>query len=212
MKLKGVKLMSSATLTLLGLYQYGLGQNVYMFEKLTLPEGIDKTLVVDNILHECGDYELLYPDLEFMCSAVDMFAKKWQRTFEKWLAVLSEEYKPLANYDRIEEWSDSMSTSTSEFASTSTTDSSISSEAISAFNSSQMRPNTSASEDVRNYGEQRNDKLDNSLSRHDGRIWGNIGVMTTQSILKEEMQVDKINIYDEIMIIFAREFLIPFSY
>ena len=80
--------MSSATLTLLGLYQYGLGQNV------------------------------------------DMFAKKWQRTFEKWLAVLSEDYKPLANYDRIEEWSDSMSTSSSEFASTSTSDSSISSEAI----------------------------------------------------------------------------------
>ena len=204
--------MSSATLTLLGLYQYGLGQNVDMFEKLTFPEGIDKSLVVDNILHECGDYEVLYPDLEFMYSAVDMFAKKWQRTFEKWLAVLSEEYKPLANYDRIEEWSDSMSTSTSEFASTSTSDSSISSEAFSAYNSSQMRPNTSASEDVRNYGEQRNDKLDNSLSRHDGRIWGNIGVMTTQSILKEEMQVDKINIYDEIMILFAREFLIPFSY
>lgn len=204
--------MSSATLTLLGLYQYGLGQSINLFDKLTLPEGIDKDLVKENILHECGDYEVLYPDLEFMCAAVEMFSTKWQRTFEKWLAVLSEEYKPLANYDRIEKWSDSMSTSTSEFASTSTSDSSRSSEAISAYNSSQMRPNTSASEDIRNYGEQRNDKLDNSLSRHDGHIWGNIGVMTTQAILKEEMQVDKINIYDEIMILFAREFLIPFSY
>lgn len=204
--------MSSATLTLLGLYQYGLGQGKDMFASLTLPEELDHQLLVDNILHECGSFEVLYPDLDFMCEAVSMFSKKWQRTIEKWLAVLSEEYKPLANYDRIEEWSDSMSTSTSELTSTSTSDSSFTSEAISAYNSSQMRPNTSASQDARNEGRQNTDKLDNSLSRHDGHIWGNIGVMTTQAILKEEMQVDKINIYDEIMILFAREFLIPFDY
>ena len=204
--------MSSATLTLTGLYQYGLGQNINMFDKLVIPDELDHELLVDNILHECGDFEVLYPDLEFMCDAVDMFAKKWQRTFEKWVNVLKEEYKPLANYDRIEEWSDSMSTSESELTSTSTSESALSSEAISAFNSDVFRPNTSASQDARNAGKQQTDKLNNSLSKHDGHIWGNIGVMTTQAILKEEMQVDKINIYDEIMILFAREFLIPFSY
>lgn len=205
--------MSSATLTLLGLYQYGVNyNNINMFDKLTLPEGIDHDLVVDNLLHECGDFEVIYPDFEFMCEAVEMFSKKWQRTFEKWLEVLSEEYKPLANYDRIEEWSDSMSTSASELTSTSTSDSSITSETISAFNTSAMRPNNSASQDAKTVGKQNTDKKDESLSKHNGHIWGNIGVMTTQAILKEEIEVDKINIYDLIMIQFAREFLIPFSY
>lgn len=204
--------MSSATLTLLGLYQYGVSVGSNIFDKLSVPAEIDHDLLVDNILHECGDFEVLYPDLEFMSDAVEMFSKKWQRTFEKWVKVLAEDYKPLANYDRIEEWSDSMSTSASELTSTSTSDSSFTSEGISAFNSSTVRPNNSASQDAKTVGKQNTDKKDETFSRHDGHIWGNIGVMTTQAILKEEWQVDKINIYDEIMILFAREFLIPFSY
>ena len=196
--------MSSATLTLLGLYEWGKDHNVDMFEHLLVPEEVDHDTLVNNILYECGMYELLQPDLEFMCDAIDFFSKKWQRTFEKWVEVLNTEYKPLANYDRIEQWSDS----SSELTSTSMEDNSRHSEYISAFDSDGMKPNTSAADTNNTAGRQSN----NSLSRHDGQIWGNIGVMTTQAILKEEWEVDKINIYDAIMVLFAREFLIPFTY
>lgn len=196
--------MSNATLTLLGLYQYGLSHNVDMFEHLVVPDAVDHETLVNNILYECGMYELLQPDLEFMCNAMDFFSKKWSRTFEKWVEVLNTEYKPLANYDRIEQWSDSASESTY----TSMSENYSHSENISSYNSDVLKPNTSAADDNKTAGNQNN----KSLSKHDGHIWGNIGVMTTQTILKEEMEVDKINIYDQIMIIFAREFLIPFTY
>lgn len=204
--------MSSATLTLLGLYQYGMNHNVDIFEKLNVPEGVDKGILENNILYECGMYELLNPDLEFMIDAVDLFSQKWQRTFEKWITVLNTEYKPLANYDRIEQWSDSSSTSTSESTNTSTSENYSHSENVSAYNSDGMRPNTSAADNNKTAGDQKTDTKNETLSRHDGQIWGNIGVMTTQAILKEEWEVDKINIYDAIMILFAREFLIPFTY
>ena len=141
--------MSNATLTLLGLNRYASANGINLFEHLVLPEGIDKDACISNILMECGMYELIYPDLEFMVDAIDLFSVKWQRTFTKWVDVMNTEYKPLANYDRIEQWSDSASTSSSESSSTSMSENYGHSENISAFNSATLQPNTSAFDDNR---------------------------------------------------------------
>lgn len=236
--------MSSATQTLLGLYQIGLKRNKNFFDKLTFPEGIDKDLCVTNILHNAGDFEVLYPDLDFMMDACEMFSLKWQRTFEKWLEVMSIEYEPLDNYDRKEAWSNSFSESTSHNESvstsesgsmsghTSTSDSTSNSSSIlndiSAFNASTLQNDTSATLQATTAG--RSDNVTNSinnkhfsanekesdvkrsLDEHRGRVHGNIGVMTTQSIYLEQWELQKLNLYDEIYVLFAREFLIPFSY
>ena len=204
--------MSSATLTLLGLYQYAKHHNVDLFENLSVPDDIDHDALEDNILLNCGMYELLYPDLEFMVEAIKMFSIKYQRTFNRWMELLSDEYKPLANYDRIEKWSDSTSLSSSESSSTETSNSSNGSENISAFNSDAMRPNTSSAVSAKTAGKYSAKNDNKNYALHEGEVWGNIGVMTTQSIFKEEWELDKLNIYDEIMKLFAREFLIPFTY
>ena len=224
--------MSNATLTLNGLYQYGLLADKDLFENLSFPEGIDKQLAIDNILHNCGDYEVLYPDFDFFSNSIDFFSKKWLRTFEKWLAVMNIDYEPLDNYDRKEAWSDSTSQSTSESSyasessSTSTSDSTSESSStmgdISAFNATTLQPNESsaltastAGQGTSTSGSESKDRNTGVLSRlddHRGRVHGNIGVKTTQSIYMEEWELDKLNIYDEIMVIFAREFLIPFTY
>lgn len=224
--------MSNATLTLNGLYQYGLLADKDLFENLSFPEGIDKQLAIDNILHNCADYEVLYPDFDFFSNAIDFFSKKWLRTFEKWLAVMNIDYEPLDNYDRKEAWSDSTSQSTSESSyasessSTSTSDSTSESSStmgdISAFNATTLQPNESsaltastAGQGTSTSGSESKDRNTGVLSRlddHRGRVHGNIGVKTTQSIYMEEWELDKLNIYDEIMVIFAREFLIPFTY
>ena len=86
---KVVRVMSNATFTLLGIYQYGQRIGDDFFEKLTFPAGIDKSVVVNNLLLECADYEVLYPDYDFMKSLVEIFSKKYERTFTKWLAVQS---------------------------------------------------------------------------------------------------------------------------
>lgn len=236
--------MSSATQTLLGLYQIGINRDKNFFDKLTFPEGIDHDLAVTNILHNAGDFEVLYPDLDFMMDACEMFSKKWERTFEKWLEVMSVEYEPLDNYDRKEAWSDSYSESTSHLESlstsestsmsghTSTSDSTSNSALvdndISAFNANTLQNDTSATTNARTAGQSSNDTqshdlktflhnekesdVKRSLGDHRGRVHGNIGVMTTQSIYLEQWELQKLNLYDEIYVLFAREFLIPFSY
>ena len=244
--------MSSATQTLLGLYQIGKQRNQNFFDHLTFPEGIDHDLAVTNILHQAGDFEVLYPSLDFMCDGCEMFSLKWQRTFEKWLAVMNIEYEPLENYNRLEAWSDSFSesevnslseltslsesTSVSEYTSTSTSDQTSNSATtdndISAFNANTLQNDTSAATEARTAGESSNESKHDTKDKHDlknnhdsihnhdteninmhrGRVHGNIGVMTTQAMYKEEWELQNLNLYDEIYRLFAREFLVPFSY
>lgn len=236
--------MSNATQTLLGLYQIGLNRDQNFFDHLTFPEGIDHDLVVTNILHQAGDFEVLYPDLQFMCDGCEMFSLKWKRTFEKWLEVMAEEYFPLDNYDKKEAWSDSYSESTSHLESLSTSESSsmsghtstsdstsnsaLTDNDISAFNANTLQNDTSAAINARTAGQSSNDTksfdhnhflhnekesdVKRSLGEHRGRVHGNIGVMTTQSIYHEQWDLQNLNLYDEIYRLFAREFLIPFSY
>lgn len=45
-------------------------------------------------------------------------------------------------------------------------------------------------------------------SAHTGHLYGNIGVMTSQQMLKEEWEVAKLNIYDEAADLFLQEFCI----
>ena len=111
--------MSIATQTLLGLYQIGLQRDQNFFNKLTFPDGIDHDVAVTNILHQAGDFEVLYPSLDFMCDACEMFSTKWARTFEKWLNVMNIDYEPLENYNRLEHWSDSTSESSAHSLSSS---------------------------------------------------------------------------------------------
>lgn len=222
--------MSSATMTLIGLYNFAPYYDKDLFSNLELPDELDKQNAIDNILLFCGENEVLYPDLDFNIEMVKMWSTKWQRTFEKWVELFKMEYNPIENYDRQEAWSDSHSMSSSdshsmsssESNSASASDSSSSSTSmtddVSAFNSSAYSPSsagdgmdTSKAQSISvgqskhgELGENKHGEL--SLDSHGGRIHGNIGVTTTQQMMQQEIDIQKFNIYDEIAILFAREF------
>lgn len=98
--------MSTMKVTLLGLQHYLHNLDDDLFKNLTLPEGIDKDTLTDNILLRGSDFEVLYADPYFVQDAIGLWSKKWNRTFSKWVEALSLEYNPLENYDRIEDWTD----------------------------------------------------------------------------------------------------------
>ena len=52
----------------------------------------------------------------------------------------------------------------------------------------------------------KSDDISNGI--HSGRIHGNIGVKTTQSMILEEIDVSRFNIYDEIANLFLQELTI----
>lgn len=93
----------SATLTLIGMYNY----DDSLFSNMTLPDGIQTQMTISAILSRSGEFEVLYPDLDFMKQMIGFVSQKWNRTFTKWYNALQIEYDPLYNYDRYEEWKDS---------------------------------------------------------------------------------------------------------
>ena len=98
--------MSIMKMTMLGLENGLKPTNESIFDLLTLPDGIDKDDLVDNIILEGGEFEVLYADPHFFRQAVYTWSRKHYRTFEKWITALNIDYNPLENYDRIEDWSD----------------------------------------------------------------------------------------------------------
>ena len=94
-----------AKITLIGLEQF-LQPEHSLFEDLELPEGIDKETLTDTILLRCSEFEVLYPDPEFMKYAITAWGKRNYWTFDKWIKLINEEYDPLFNKDYHEEWTD----------------------------------------------------------------------------------------------------------
>lgn len=91
-----------AKLTLIGLYKYCNENGEDLFENLSLPEGIEKDLVINKILIEGGEFPLVYTDPTFIKNYVGTWSRIHERTFLKWITALNIEYEPLYNYDRLE--------------------------------------------------------------------------------------------------------------
>lgn len=154
------------------------------------PEGIDKDTVRTTILLNAGELEPLYKDPEFMQMAVENWAKKWYHSFERWNQALSENYDPLHNYDRYEDWIDKTDSSVKSDSTTETKKS--------AYDSTSLTPY-----DATDYGN--TDTVD-ATGTHHGHLYGNIGVTTSATMLTEEMEVrGKYNLYNMIADCFATE-------
>lgn len=96
--------MSHSKLTLIGMASYLASEGVDLFGDMTLPEGIDKDLLVNTFLQRGGEFEVIYSDPYFLKTQIGYWSRKCERTFTKWVYVLDQEYEPLYNLDVFEEW------------------------------------------------------------------------------------------------------------
>lgn len=205
--------MSSAKFTLIGCYQYYNNQGLDLFEKLTLPEGIDKDTLTSNILLKGGEFEVQSGSPVFIHDAIEIWTKVYEATFTRWLEALAIEYAPLENYDRMEHWTDALDGSGSS-NSTGTLDTTYD-DAVertkSAYDSSSYQPydkvTTHATTDT-DTTDRTSTTIDND-SEHNGRIHGNIGVTTSQQMLTQELDMGYWNLYERITQLFLQEFVIP---
>lgn len=95
--------MATAKWTLMGMYNY----DNTIFNEMILPVGIDGDLLKQSLLIEKGEFEVLFPDPNFMKNAIKVWSAKWFRTFSEWLKGTQAEWNPIYNYDRYEEgWDD----------------------------------------------------------------------------------------------------------
>ena len=89
-------------LSVQGLYQYDNS----IFADMAIPPELDRNTLIGNILLECAELEILYPDADFFKFAVKLWSEK---EIERWNALYSTtqyDYNPTENYDRRETYTD----------------------------------------------------------------------------------------------------------
>lgn len=204
--------MSSAKVTLIGINSYFQNAGSDLFEFLDLPEGLTKKTLTDNILLQGGEFEVLYSDPVAFKSYIGIWSQREAATFQRWVDALAIEYAPLENYDRHENWTDTLdSDGTSRTTGTNDTETSGSvTTDVSAYDSSGYQPKekVTTSETVDNDTTENNTSTLDNTGVHAGRIHGNIGVTTSQQMLESELELGYWNIYSRITDMFLKEFCI----
>lgn len=188
-------------LTLIGMNNYGEMINDDLFSDLVLPEALDKDVVVNAILTTCSSLPVAYPDYSFLKNQIKYWSKRKKPIFDKWVWLLSQEYNPLYNYDRTEEFSDSEvvnnsgtksdNTSTS-FNSNNVSNSTVTNKATSYESDTFRNTNQNIGNESitgSNSGNTNTSSKENSdtnrILTHKARLFGNIGITTSTQMLSE---------------------------
>ena len=213
-------------LSVLGLYNF----NSSLFSDMVYPSGFtddDKQTVVGNILAECAELEVLYPDYDTMKGLIGLWSKLnisvWQRIF----TASQLEYNPIENYNRTEletisddhsdthSGIDSTSSSMSNTETNSGTDTNTNSVTSYDSNSSYVHDTSSLLHGhvVADYSSGSTSLTHGEKIVYDGDITrnnhtsGNIGVTTSQQMLEQEIEVAaKLNVINMIVESFKNRF------
>lgn len=186
-------------LSIQGLYNW----DESMFDGLDVPDGVDKDAVVQQIIMDCSDLELLYPDANVMKSLISHWSKKEKPIWEKYYLAQTIEFNPLYNVDAYE-----YETETRDLKGT--LDGKTSSESMEknkgvGYNSGEM---VNRSEDESNgTSTNKNETTDSGTIKHETRRYGNIGVTKSTDLLFDyKRYIEETNIYKYISDSFATRF------
>ena len=224
----------SATLSLMGLYEFDdkLFDGFNYPAEFTSEE---RSTLINNLILDTAELELLYPDAHFMAIAIRAWTKKELPVWEKLLATTKLEYNPIWNKDGTvtETITGKHQTDGSEGTTSkdSYTDSGSGQRAgtvnngtthkVSGYNMEsgtatdwEQSDNGSSSESQSSTLQHKAEGSDTHTSTETGsteqtltrKEQGNIGVTTTQAMIKEEREVDKFSIMDYIIDSFKKRF------
>ena len=192
--------MSLAKVTTIGFEELLQHDGTSLFADISLPDGYDKELLTQRILLRSGEFEVLYANPYFMKDAITTWFSSYNRTFEKWVNVFLKDYNPIENYNRNESWTDTAD-NTNESHLTSGGDTTNS---VSAYDAQTFQPSDKV--ESGSHSDQTDTLKGNNT--HEGHTFGNIGVTTTQQMMKEEYDIALFNIYEQIADLFIKEFCI----
>ena len=190
-----------------------------ILDGMTIPDGLSLDTLKNNIILECAELEVLYSAPSFFRWAVDAWSLKESPTWEKMYQALQIEYNPLENYDRTEDWTESgthgnnKTVNNSTETSGSTTTNGDAKHYVTGYNSNsevlQSHDVTSGSDTSTSSatGTGTEAETGQHSDSRTGRIHGNIGVTTSQQMLKAEFDLaPDVNMYNIITRSFRNRF------
>ena len=186
-------------LSIMGMYDY----DDSIFDGLELPTytdvehqtvyTINKDKLIQNILLNCAELEVIYPDITTMKLAIGVWSAAEFRTWEKLFATTMIAYNPIWNVDATVDHTNRIAGSDNRSIAryNTVTPNTTSEHSVQGFNS-----NTWASADkdvmtgsVQDNGSVTDDSTDDHTETYNERRTGNIGVTSTQSMIEQERNV-----------------------
>lgn len=179
------------TLSILGLIR----ARPDVLDGLQLPDGIDRETLQQNLILEAAELEIIYPDPDFLAAAVRAWSAKQLPVWEKLLATTRLKYNPIWNVDGTEtETEEHNLTVTAESTGTST-------DSVKGYNEE-----TSWKDHDRNQNSGNGTTHDNGTITRTKTRGGNIGVTTTQAMIREERDIVQFTVQDYIISDFKQRF------
>lgn len=162
-----------ARLSIVGLYNY----NPEIFKGFQVPAGMDRAVVINEILMECGELELLFPSYNFMKMAITNWTKAETRIWEKLFNTENLDYNPIWNVDGTVE------DTITRAGNNKTKGNTLNTGSTKGYNETSWLDNAKDTGNSSGSGEW----ADNE--KHTTRRTGNIGVTTTQQMIREEREI-----------------------
>lgn len=200
-------------ITLYGFYQY----KPDLMDGVILPDGMDKDNLINLIMEKSGMLYPLHQQPDYLKVSITNWFHRRLRGFTCMYQALQEEYSPIENYDRYEEYTD---TPNVDYTKTGGHTNSVnnhteaqSSGEVSAYNASTYSPDTQTnteqtgnSTETITYNTEKTSET--GTRKHSGHLHGNIGVTTNQQMIEAELSLRVYDLYDTIATLFEKNFLL----
>lgn len=203
-----------AKISVMGLYTW----DNKLFSLMAIPEGLTLETFVDNVLTETAELEVLYPNPEVMKVLIGTWSAKMIGRWTELYKTTQYEYNPIENYNRMETGSRDTTGNSKDSGSDQFTGNRTgkSDSYIAGFDSVPSGNNdglvkqsrdedTDNSNNTTTYGK-KTDQTENT--KYENHAHGNIGVTTTQKLIREQREVADFNIYAIIIRDFIDRFCI----
>ena len=180
-----------------------------LFDDITLPSGMDKTTVVNQIMLDNGLLEVLYPEHDLLKGLIKAHFLARQLDYQRLWDAVSQTYNPLYNLDRKNTLTEKTERSENTTGNTTTNANQSNEQKVSAFDSSTYQPAEQMSGNTSDTTDATTDSQGQDVHTLESHEEGSIGVITPQDMLRREFDIRKDwNIYKFISMDFRDNFMI----
>lgn len=180
-----------------------------LFEDITLPTGMDKTTVVNQIMLDNGLLEVLYPEHELLKGLIKAHFLARQLDYQRLWDAVSQTYNPLYNLDRKNTLTEKTERSENTTGNTTSNTNQSTEQKVSAFDSSSYQPSEQMTGNTTDNTDATTDSQGQDVHTLESHEEGSIGVITPQDMLRREYDIRKDwNIYKFISLDFRDNFMI----
>lgn len=225
--------MREATVSLLGMHNY----DPSVLDLLVIPEELDRSTLINNLLAETAELEILYSNPTVLKNLIGVWSLKELPVWQKLYNTTTLEYNPIENYDRHEEettagtgsrthsGTDTHNDTLTEGGTDTVDGTRTSLHKVAGFNTPvgatsalvEQSEDTDTARTETDYGRtetragsyQHGEAInDQNSGTRTLNVHGNIGVMSSQDMIKQEREIDEFNIVDYIIRSFMQRFCI----